>query len=96
MKIKHKDAVVLENIVRSVFSCERGGMGDYIDADHFELEPFDAALIALAPLWQSDDSFRIKDFLTEWESLLRGKEEKDVDVQLYIQQFRDLVNNLMK
>ena len=53
MRIDHGDAIVLEGIVRNVFSCERAGMGGYIDADHFESEPFDAALIALAPLWKS-------------------------------------------
>ena len=53
MRIKHGDAVVLEAIVRGVFNCERGGMGGLIDADHFEREPFDAAIIAIAPLWEN-------------------------------------------
>ena len=52
MRIDHGDAVSLEGIVRRVFACQRGEMGGYIDADHFESQPFDAALIALAPLWQ--------------------------------------------
>ena len=37
MRINHGEAIVLESIVRRVFSCDRGGMGGYIDADHFEL-----------------------------------------------------------
>lgn len=52
MRISHSDAITLEGIVRDVFLCNRGEMGGYIDADHFESQPFDAALIALAPLWQ--------------------------------------------
>lgn len=37
MRIKHEDAVVLEAIVRRTFNCERGGMGGFVDADHFEI-----------------------------------------------------------
>lgn len=43
MRIDHGDAVSLEGIVRRVFACQRGEMGGYIDADHFESQPFDAA-----------------------------------------------------
>lgn len=50
MRITHSDAISLESVVRRVFACDRAGMGGYIDADHFESAPFDAALIALAPL----------------------------------------------
>ncbi len=52
MRIDHSSAITLESIVRRVHSCNRAGMGGYIDADHFESSPFDAALIALAPLWK--------------------------------------------
>lgn len=55
MRISHNDAILLENIVRNVFNCDRGSMGGFIDADHFESEPFDAALIAISPLWQKND-----------------------------------------
>ena len=51
MRISHNDAIVLESIVRKVHLCDRAGMGGYIDADHFETNPFDAALIAIAPIW---------------------------------------------
>ena len=44
MEISHNDAIDLENLVRKVHNCERFGMGMYIDADHFETNPFDAAL----------------------------------------------------
>lgn len=60
MRIEHGDAIVLEGIVRGVFSCQRGEMGGYIDADRFESEPFDAALIALSPLWKKPISMKSK------------------------------------
>ena len=51
MRIKHEDAVVLEAIVRRTFNCERGGMGGFVDADHFEREPFDAAIVIIFLLY---------------------------------------------
>lgn len=94
MRISHSDAITLEGIVRRVFSCQRGEMGGYIDADHFESAPFDAALIALAPLWQKADFQEMEDFLYKWEYDLRN--EDDVDVQSYINELENLVTTLMQ
>ena len=80
MRIKHEDAVVLEAIVRRTFNCERGGMGGFVDADHFEREPFDAAIIAIAPLWQRSNPKEIEEFLFKWESVLRDENIKDADI----------------
>ena len=96
MRITHGDAISLELVVRSVFSCDRGGMGGYIDADHFETAPFDAALIALAPLWQKGDFHEIEDFLFKWEHTLRSDEDTGADPELYIQELDSLVNLLMQ
>ncbi len=95
MRIEHGDAIVLEGIVRSVFSCQRGGMGGYIDADHFESEPFDAALIALAPLWEKADFHEIEDFLWKWEHALRKENEDNLTAKEYINELDSLVNNLL-
>ena len=94
MRITHSDAISLESVVRSVFSCDRAGMGGYIDADHFESAPFDAALIALAPLWQKGDLHEIEDFLFKWEHILRYDEDVNVNIQSYIRELDDLVNLL--
>ena len=82
MRIKHEDAVVLEAIVRRTFNCERGGMGGFVDADHFEREPFDAAIIAIAPLWQRSNPKEIEEFLFKWESVLRDENIKDADIHV--------------
>ena len=37
-------------------------MGGYIDADHYESNPFDAALIALAPLWKRGYVHEVEEF----------------------------------
>ena len=94
MRIKHGGAVVLEAIVRGVFNCERGGMGGLIDADHFEREPFDAAIIAIAPLWQKSNSKEIGEFLFKWELVLRDKNTKDEIIKTYIDELRNLIDKL--
>ena len=71
-------------------------MGGYIDADHFESAPFDAALIALAPLWQKADLHEIVDFLFKWEHILRSEEDASIDARSYIHELDDLVNLLMQ
>ena len=96
MRITHSDAIVLESVVRNVFSFDRAGMGGYIDADHFESAPFDAALIALAPLWQKADFHEIEDFLFKWEHILREDEDMSADIQSYIRELDDLTNLLMQ
>ena len=88
MRIKHEDAVVLEAIVRRTFNCERGGMGGFVDADHFEREPFDAAIISIAPLWQRSNPKEIEEFLFKWESVLRDENIKDADIHTYINEFQ--------
>ena len=94
MRITNNDAISLESVVRNVFSCDRAGMGGYIDADHFESAPFDAALIALAPLWQKGDLHEIEDFLFKWEHILRNDEDENADIRSYIRELDDLVNLL--
>ena len=95
MRIGHGDTISLERIVRRVFSCQRGGMGGYIDADHFESQPFDAALIALAPLWQKADFHEMEDFLFKWEYAFRKENEDSLTTQSFIEELDNLVTNLL-
>lgn len=94
MRIKHEDAFVLETIARSVFNCERGRMGGLIDADHFEREPFDAAIIAIAPFWQKSNPKEVEEFLLKWESALRDENIKDADIHTYIDELQNLAGKL--
>lgn len=95
MRISHGDAISLESIVRRVYSCQRGEMGGYIDADHFESQPFDAALIALAPLWQKADFHEMEDFLFKWEHAFRKENEDGLRAEEYIEELDNLVENLL-
>lgn len=83
-------AIVLESIVRKVHLCDRAGMGGYIDADHFETNPFDAALIAIAPIWKSLPKKTVENFLYHWDCSLR--KENDANISQFIQELRELVN----
>lgn len=56
MRIKHDEALRLEYLVRAVFDCDRAGMGGYIDANHFASNLFDATLIAIALLWNTNNN----------------------------------------
>ena len=70
-------------------------MGGYIDADHFESQPFDAALIALAPLWQKADFHEIEDFLFKCEYSLRKENEDGLSAESYTEELDNLVTNLL-
>ena len=96
MKINHKYAVELEFIARKVHGCERFAMGGLINSDHFERHPFDAALIALVPLWKSIESIRLEEFFCKWESTLHCDEEcEDEIIVEYIQELQELVDSMM-
>ena len=81
-------------IVRKVYSCERYGMGGFINSAHFCSEPFDAALIALAPLWQKDSSTMVGDFLSKWENIFRDNTLNTCDAKSYIQELESIVDML--
>ena len=94
MRISHSDAIVLEGIVRSVHSCDRAGMGGYIDADNFESNPFDAALIALAPYWKRIDKLELEEFLFKWDCIFRRDSEEQVDINAYFRELESLIANV--
>lgn len=95
VKIAHDNALQLESIVRKVYHCDRGGMGGFIDADHFESSPFDAALIALATLWEKLDFHSIEDFLHKWEDIFRNPDSDEPAINDYINELKGLVKTAL-
>ena len=71
-------------------------MGGYIDADYFESEPFDAALIALAPLWKRISFHEIEEFLYKWDHSFHAENEDKVDVNQYIQELGEIIDHLLR
>lgn len=93
--MNHNQAIELERIVRGVYGCDRAGMGGYIDADNFSSNPFDAALIALAPLWKNDIDRQVENFLYKWDCFFRrGESPSDDDVDSYIAELEQMVHAL--
>lgn len=95
MKIPQNAAFMLETVVRKVFACERGGMGGYINSDHFKSAPFDAALIALAPLWKIADPKELEELLSKWEYILRDNTDCNCDINSFIQELGSFVDALI-
>ena len=95
MRVSHNDAIVLEGIVCRVYGLhDRGGMGGYIDADHFESQPFDAALLALAPLWNRADFHELEDFLIKWEDVFRRDNTEEIGNDSFVNELDSFVSRL--
>ena len=98
MRVSHNTALRLEEIVRRLFDYPvRGGMAGYIDADHFEREPFDAALIALSPLWKRIDKYELDDFLSKWDIIFRDDDYRQFDPineEEYIKELKNLLKKI--
>lgn len=57
MKISHVGAVHLEHIVRKVWGLsDRSSLHGHIDANTFERDPYESALLILAPYVMHDNS----------------------------------------
>ena len=84
MKINHAQALRIENILENMFKCKRSAVGGLIDADHFETEPFDAALLAIGFLWGKieyiNEEQEIDEFIVKWKNLRNQNQAEPIDV----------------
>lgn len=94
MIINHDEAVKIEMLVRNMQNCERGGMAGLIDADNFESNPFDAAIILLAPIWKQIPNEILSGFINKW-SILRDQNEV-IDIDKYKKELFDIVDKYLK
>ena len=95
MKFSYEDGVLLETIVRAVHLCGQGGFGGMISAQHFSNHPFDAALIALAPIWKRIDFKRIEEFFSDWEDVLQRNDVSKNEARAYVKALQALVHEAM-
>ena len=95
MPINYDSASNLEVIVRNANHCEANAMGLMISAHHFKTEPFDAALLAIAPLWRSANQEELEDFFSTWEPLLRTDNPEDSVVSDFVKALSAFVSKLM-
>lgn len=77
MKISISHAESLERIARNVFKCERGGVGQIVDASSFELYPMSAATLCIGRLYKTKYDNDIKIFIDKWEYIFDHPEQSE-------------------
>lgn len=94
--IKYEIGSNLESIVRNVYSCGEGGMGGIISTTHLREQPFDAALLAIAPLWRKGNYQELEQFFSEWEPQMRSPSLNDKTASDFEKALAALVSELKK
>ena len=73
-------ANAIEGVMRTAFSCDRGGLGGVADSDYIRMQPFEAIEEALRyrfPDCRSDDYKKASAFLGEFDGL-KGQAIDDI------------------
>lgn len=97
MVISHFDAISLETIVRNVFQCERYGVGGFADADVFESNPFEAAVLCIAAVYHNHHDDEIAEFCRKWRFVFKNPgEEQEHTMADYIHELRALIELIEK
>lgn len=97
--INHFEAIRLEHIVSSVYSCHHGGIGGLASADLFEKQPFLAAILSLAPVYlNQDENKEIEQFFDYYKTVFDYPNENLTEEELenYISQLSELVQTYCK
>ena len=95
-RIKHGDALRLENLVRRLFECDRTGVSRLADADHFESRPMDAAIVVIAYIHAKklqDSETQYDEFLSKYDTIFTYPDENNAqdEVQNYIDDLAKIV-----
>lgn len=95
MKISVSHAESLERIARNVFKCERGGVGQIVDASSFELYPMSAAILCIGRLYKTKYDNDIKTFIDKWELIFDHPEQsEDKLADTYVEELESLVSKM--
>lgn len=86
---RHFISVSLELFVQEILGCDRGAIGGFVDADHFDRNPFDAALIAIAARYEKLDEDDVRDFVDRWVEELNAADE--VAYKQFVDELKSLV-----
>ena len=95
-RIKHSDALRLENLVCRIFECDRTGVSGLEDADHFESHPMDAAIMVIAYIHAKklqDSETQYDEFLSKYDTIFTYPDENNAqdEVQNYIDDLAKIV-----
>ena len=96
-RINHNDAIVLEHIVRRMFECDRAGVSGLADADNFESNPMDAAVMIVSYIHAKGLQYsetEYDEFLSKYSTIFNYPDENDArnEVHNYIDDLTAIVD----
>lgn len=98
--INHNDAINLEHQVRRLFKCDRCGVSGLADADNFESNPLDAAIMVISYIHakglQASET-QYDEFLCKYETIFKYPEENNAseEVSNYISELSDIIERYL-
>lgn len=100
-RINHNEAIELEHQVRRLYDCDRAGVSGMVDADNFEGNPIQAAVLVVAYIHAKGlelNSNQYDEFLHKYEVIFNYPEENDAsrEVRNYIEELKSIVNQYVK
>ena len=99
-RINHNDAIELEHEVRRLYGCDRGGVSGMADADYFEVNPLQAAILIFAPKyrhsrWSRKEIPDITEFLSRYDNYFTG-DDNEYDSEIVDRYIRELEGLIRK
>lgn len=98
--LNHNDAIELEHQVRRLFKCDRGGVSGLVDADNFESNPLDAAVMVVTYIHTKGlhiSETQYDEFLHKYGVIFKYSEENDAahEVKNYIKDLKSIVESYL-
>lgn len=98
--INHNYAIELEHQVRRLFKCDRSGVSGLADADNFESNPLDAAVMVVSYIHakglQASET-QYDEFLCKYETIFKYPDENNAsnEVENYINELSAIIENYL-
>lgn len=97
-RINHNDAVQLEEIVKGLYGCDRAGISGLADADNFERNPFQAAVLVVAFIYSRGMDVKADQyasFLEKYENIFANNDNDDA-VKEFVKELRKIKNGVVE
>jgi len=95
-RINHSQAIELEHQVRRLFKCDRCGVSGLADADNFESNPMDAAVMVVSYIHAKGlqiSETQYDEFLYKYENIFKNPDENNATdaVEFYISELSAII-----
>ncbi len=99
MKISHGAASCLETIVRGIVKCDRYGICGLVDADIYESNPIEAAVMSVAFLYKrsvgDDVEDKVAAFFRKWRIVFDHPDDNQEYTEgMYIEELKSIIDLL--